>query len=68
MKVATFIFEVEGDFYEDLIEKSESKIADFIDKPVEQLGKHASYEIDISESSEKKTTYNAKVTASIKHV
>jgi len=68
MKVATFIFEVEGDFYEDLIEKSENKIADFIDKPLDQLGKHASYEIDIFENSEKKTTYNAKVTARIKHV
>jgi hypothetical protein len=68
MKVATFIFEVEGDFYEDLIEKSENKIADFIDKPVDQLGKHASYEIDISESSNSKKSYNAKVTARIKNV
>lgn len=68
MKLANFIFEVQGDFYEELIEKSENKIAEFIDKPVEELGKHASYEIDISESSENKETYSAKVTARIKNV
>jgi hypothetical protein len=68
VKLANFIFEVQGDFYEELIEKSENKIAEFIDKPVEELGKHASYEIDISESSENKETYSAKVTARIKNV
>lgn len=68
MKLANFIFEVQGDFYEELIEKSENKIAEFIDKPVKELGKHASYEIDISESSENKETYSAKVTARIKNV
>lgn len=69
MKLANFSFSVQGGSYEDLIDKAEEKISDFIDQPLDQLNKYVSYEIDISEnSSVAKTTYEAKVNARIKNV
>jgi hypothetical protein len=68
MRIGSLTFEVEGVYYNTLLENAEKKIADFIDVPLENLTKYVNYEIDIVDHSTKKDYYEGKVTVRIKNV